>query len=174
MSPSRYALLPLLCLYCYCCYCCYCSSQCCYYSCRNADAHERTKGAHGTNDAVENKFATADYVMRFFRGISVLNASGIVQQRTAHDFDRPLLIVSDRRKRKADEEESPRQPIGCFWALTPALRHALIGMVRKELPNARKVGREQKRSHDEEKLARREEAVLKLLNATVERYAAAL
>ena len=38
--------------------------------------------------------------MRFFRGISVLNASGIVQQRAAHDFDRPLHVVSDRRKRK--------------------------------------------------------------------------
>ena len=130
MSPSRYALLPLLCLYCYCCYCCYCSSQCCYYSCRNADAHERTKGAHGTNDAVENKFATADYVMRFFRGISVLNASGIVQQRTAHDFDHPLLIVSDRRKRKtagAEPESDKRQEAGFFWSvLNDALRSSLV------------------------------------------------
>ena len=48
----------------------------------------------------ENKFATADYVMRYFRGISVHNASGIVQQRAAHDFDRPSNVVSDRRKRK--------------------------------------------------------------------------
>ena len=66
----------------------------------NADAHARTLGVHGTNDGVENKFASADYTMRTYRGISVLNTSGIVQQRTAHDFDRPLNVVSDRRKRK--------------------------------------------------------------------------
>eukprot|EP00966_Prymnesium_polylepis_P257566 5950260-Prymnesium_polylepis.1 len=58
----------------------------------NADAHHRTSDCHATNDSVENKFATGDFVMRTFRGISVLNASGIVQQRAAHDFDRPLHI----------------------------------------------------------------------------------
>ena len=41
-------------------------------------------------------------------------------------------------------------------------------------PKALKVGRAEKQGHDEEKLARREEAVQRLLNATVERYAAAL
>ena len=66
----------------------------------NADAHARTLGVHGTNDSVENKFGSADYAMRTYRNISVLNTSGIVQQRTAHDFDRPLNVVSDRRKRK--------------------------------------------------------------------------
>eukprot|EP00966_Prymnesium_polylepis_P054945 1270181-Prymnesium_polylepis.1 len=45
--------------------------------CSNLHAHRRTMGAHGTNDAVENKFATADFVMRTFRRISVVNASGI-------------------------------------------------------------------------------------------------
>ena len=61
----------------------------------NADGHERTRGVQGTNCAVESKFAAADYVMRSYRGISVLNASGIVQQRTAHDFaDRPLIESS--------------------------------------------------------------------------------
>ena len=49
---------------------------------KNADGHERTRGITGCNDAVESKFAAADYVMRTYRGISVLNASGIVQQRT--------------------------------------------------------------------------------------------
>ena len=39
----------------------------------NADAHERLKGVHGTNDGSENKFAIADYVMRTFRHMSVLN-----------------------------------------------------------------------------------------------------
>ena len=56
----------------------------------NADGHARTQGVDGTNDAVENKFASADFVMRTYRNISVLNTSGQVQQRTAHDFDRPL------------------------------------------------------------------------------------
>eukprot|EP00966_Prymnesium_polylepis_P125508 2901719-Prymnesium_polylepis.2 len=73
----------------------------------NTDAHQRTSDCHATNDSVENKFATGDFVMRTFRGISdsVLNASGIVQhERAAHDFDRLLHVVSDRRKRKATAE----------------------------------------------------------------------
>ena len=36
---------------------------------RNADAHQRTIGVHGTNDASENKFAMADWVMRSYRNI---------------------------------------------------------------------------------------------------------
>ena len=40
-------------------------------------------------------------------------SSGIVQQRTAHDFDRPLNVLSDRRKRKAsaDEDDGPSQQV---------------------------------------------------------------
>ena len=82
---------------------------------KNADAHARTRGVHATNDAVENKFATADYVMRTYRGVSVLNTSGIVQQRSAHDFDRPLKVLSDRRKRKRGGETVP-VPDGFFWS----------------------------------------------------------
>ena len=70
----------------------------------NADAHERTKRAHQNNDSVENKFSSADFCMRTYRHISVPNVSGMVQQRTAHDFDQKLLIVSDRRKRKVTSE----------------------------------------------------------------------
>ena len=66
----------------------------------NADGHARTLGCKVTNDDVENKFATADYLMRTYRHISTHNVSGGVQQRSAHDYDRPLPIVSDRRKRK--------------------------------------------------------------------------
>jgi hypothetical protein len=143
---------------------------------QNADGHRRTAGAHVTNDAVENKFATADYVMRVFRGISVLNASGMVQQRTAHDFDRAVLIVSDRRKRKASADEAPeRQSAGFFWrVLDTPLRHALVEMVRHEVGVARTKAQQEKRAHDEEKLLRREEALLRALNSAVERYAAAL
>ena len=41
-------------------------------------------------------------------------------------------------------------------------------------PGAREEGRQDKRSHDEEKLARREEALLRQLNTAVDRYAEAL
>ena len=75
---------------------------------KNAEAHRRTTGCSTTNDAVENKFALADWAMRLYRNISILNVSGMVQQRGAHDFDRPLYIVSDRRKRKRAEEEAPQ------------------------------------------------------------------
>ena len=142
---------------------------------KNADAHARTQGAHGTNDAVENKFATADFVMRTFRRISVVNASGMVQQRTAHDFDRPLRIVSDRRKRKATTPEPEKQQEGFFWrVLDSRLRDSLLELARHVAPAARKAAAADKRSHDEEKLARREEALQRQLNRAVDRYAEAL
>ena len=56
--------------------------------------------------------------------------------------------MSDRRrnrKRKATPEE-PKKVGGLFWSLTPELRHSLIRMARRELPNARKVGRERTRA----------------------------
>ena len=100
-----------------------------------------------------------------------------MQQRTAHDFDRPLKIVSDRRKRKASAEaqEEAAPKAGFFFsALTVELRHSLVEMARREVANATKVGRQEKQAHDEEKLARREEALTRQLNAAVEKYAAAL
>ena len=65
---------------------------------------------------------------RTYRNISVLNASGVVQQRAAHDFDRPLHVVSDKRKRKAAPEEAaaaeaPRP--GFFWRLSRERRRSL-------------------------------------------------
>ena len=140
---------------------------------RNHDAHERTIGVDAMNDGSENKFATADFVMRTYCGISTLNTSGIVQQRTAHDFDRPLAIVSDRRKRKATPVEAPKA--GFFWSgLTIDLRHSLVPMVRHELSDALVVGRDERRQHNEEKLHRREEALQRQLNNAVDRYAEAL
>ena len=44
-------------------------------------------------------------------------------------------------------------------------------VVRRELPNALKIYRSEKLSHDEEKLARREEAVQRQLVSTVDRCA---
>lgn len=143
---------------------------------RNQDGHERTKKAHVSNDSVENKFATGDYFMRTYRHASIHNVSGLVQQRTAHDLDRPLRIVSDRRKRKATPpSEDECVPGGFFWNnLDDNLRRALVSMARHELAYALKVGREERRQHDEEKLARREESLQRQLNATIEKYAAAL
>eukprot|EP00966_Prymnesium_polylepis_P136876 3162791-Prymnesium_polylepis.1 len=139
---------------------------------RNADAHARTQKAHMTNDSAENKFGIADHVMRTHRHISIINAAGIVQQRGAGDFDRPLPIVSDRRKRKATTPE-PTQQLGFFWRLSAPLRAALVRVARSELPKALKVGRAERRSHDEEKLKRREESLNKQLGILVERYAEA-
>ena len=87
---------------------------------KRQEAAERTHGIDGTNDRSENKFAIADYVMRTYRGISVFNASGIVQQRSAHDFDRPSRVVSDRRKRKQTAEPPPEFTGGFFWTLSRA------------------------------------------------------
>ena len=98
-----------------------------------------------------------------------------MQQRASHDFDHPLKVVSDRRRRKAAEpEEATESRPGFFWRLQRALRCSLLQMTRRELPDAQKVARDEKTAHDEEKLARREEAVQRQLDAAVERYAAAL
>ena len=140
---------------------------------RNKELHSRVLGIDSTNDGVENKFSTADHVVRTYRHISVMHASGIVQQRTAHDFDRPCRVVSDRRKRKADGDEPPARG-GFFWDhLTDDQRRSLTRMARREAPEARKVGRAERLAHDEEKLARREEAVQRILNVRVEQYAEA-
>lgn len=114
--------------------------------------------------------------MRFFRGISTLNASGIVQQRAAHDFDRPVHIVSDRRRKRKRRQEATGEAakVGFFWRLSPEMRGALLEMARRELQPATSKAREERRQHDEEKLKRREEALTRQLNAVVEKYAAAI
>ena len=85
-----------------------------------------------------------------------------VQQRSAHDFDRPLRIISDRRKRKATAEAqdaAEQQPIEFFWRISAELRRALVRTARRDLSGARATARQDRRSHDEEKLSRREEAL---------------
>eukprot|EP00966_Prymnesium_polylepis_P133576 3087378-Prymnesium_polylepis.1 len=113
--------------------------------------------------------------MRTYRHVSIFNVSGLVQQRCAHDFDRPLRIVSDKRKRKetAAAEVQAQLP-GYFWRLPRALRRSLVRMARRRLADALKVARAEKLSYDEEKLQRREEAVQRQLDAAVEKYAAAI
>lgn len=145
---------------------------------RNQELHARVQGVDAANDAVENKFSIADQVMRAHRHISTLHASGLVQQRTAHDFDRPLTVVSDRRKRKDGEEQPPQhemRPGGFFWEhLSDSQRRALTRMARKEAPAARKDGRAERLAHDEEKLSRREEALQHILDRRVEQFAEAV
>ena len=144
---------------------------------KRQEAASRTQGIDGTNDRSENKFATADFIMRTYRGIAVFNASGLVQQRVAHDFDRPARVVSDRRKRKATASppEPPEKPaLGFFWTLDTELKHSLVNMARCELAPALSKARLERQQHDEEKLSKREQAVQRQLNAVVEQYAEAL
>ena len=104
------------------------------------DAHARTQGIDGSNDRCENKFARGDFVMRTYRKISILNASGIIQQGSAHDFDRELKIVSDRRKRKApsaDTEPDEVRPCGFFWTLGVKFRAALVTVRQRQKVPAR-------------------------------------
>lgn len=113
--------------------------------------------------------------MRTFRKISTLNASGVIQQRTAHDFDRELTIISDRRKRKHSPAEEERTPGGFFYTkLDDKLRSTLLETARRDLKGAQKECRVEKQAHDGEKMARREEALQRQLNRVVERYAEAL
>ena len=143
---------------------------------KRQEAARRTQGIDGTNDRSESKFASADYIMRTYRGIAVFNASGLVQQRSAHDFDRPTRVVSDRRKRKHSTENEPAEaaPLGFFWRLSSELQHSLINMARHELNGALANHRKERRQHDDEKLSKREQAVQRQLNAVVEKYAEAL
>ena len=82
--------------------------------------------------------------------------------------------MSDRRKRKATEEAPPPPPLGFFWQMSKPLRSSLMSTTRNLLPGARKQFSKEKEQHDSEKLARREEAVQRQLNNTIEAYAAAL
>ena len=139
---------------------------------KSARVHEATKGAHVNNSRVESHFGKADNVMRSYRGSTTENYAGMVQQAYNHDFDQPINVVSDRRKRKADAPE-PKPIGGFFWtrALTDELRASLVSAVRKEADPARVEGRTALAEHDADKLARREERLVTALNAAVDYYA---
>ena len=74
---------------------------------KNAKRHKATIGVHAGNCRVESNFAKYDSVARLFRGATCERLAGMAQQMQAHDFDAPLNIAHDRRKRKtpADEED---------------------------------------------------------------------
>jgi hypothetical protein len=85
------------------------------------------------------------------------------------DFELPVNVAHDRRKRK---QAAPEARGGFFWTgLTDELRASLVSAVRKQAESARADGRVALAEHDEAKLERREERVITLLNAAVEYYA---
>jgi len=140
---------------------------------KSACVHAATKGAHVNNGRVESHFGKADHVMRTYRHSTAEAYSGMVQQAYNHDFDMPLNVASDRRKRKADAPE-PSIHGGFFWSnslMTDELRASLVSAVRKEAENARSEGRKALAEHDAAKLARREERLITALNAAVDYYA---
>ena len=116
-----------------------------------------------------------------FRNAAAWNIAGVVQQMRNHDFDRPRNVVSDRRKPTAEGGEAGTATRGeagtetrggFYWTgLTDALRRSLVEFVRRRTARATVDGRAALEAHDAAKLARREERVITLLNATVDAYA---
>lgn len=139
------------------------------------DMHARTQGAHTTNDRVEKNFAIYDVACRLFRNAPVENLSGITQQKTAHDFEMAPFVASDRRHAKAVEPElggGGEHADGYFWTvLNERLRESLVEMARHGAKEATCAGREALKEQDLERLSRREERVVELLNKTVDEYA---
>ena len=139
---------------------------------KRARVHEATKGAHTGNDRCESNFGSHDVNVRTFRNATTENMSGLTQQMRMHDFDRPPNVAHDRRKRKASGSDGEANTGGFFWTgLTDKLRESLVGYARLSAPGARAAGRDALKEQDAEKLARREERVITLLNAAVEHYA---
>ena len=112
--------------------------------------------------------------MRMFRYATVENISGIIQQMRQHDFDRPIRRATNPGKRKSDAPAEPTARGGFFWTgLTPELRASLIRFVRRMAKRARADGRLALEAQAAEKMARREERVITMLNQHVEAYAEA-
>ena len=97
----------------------------------------------------------------------------MAQQMHNGDFERPLPVDQGRgRKRKAAGEGAASTPSGFFYTgLTPELQWSLVEFTRREAVNARTAGRGALQEQDAERLSRREERVITLLNKAVEHYA---
>ena len=93
----------------------------------------------------------------------------MAQQMRMHDFDRPSLIVSDRRKRK----HAQAAPRGGFFhsGLTVELQESLVEYARLTAASARADGRLALAAQNEERLSRREERTITMLNKAVDQYA---
>ena len=96
----------------------------------------------------------------------------MAQQMRMHDFDRPPRIVSDRRKRK----HAQAAPRGGFFhsGLTAELQESLVEYARLTAASARVDGRLALQAQEVEKLSRREERTIIMLNRAVDQYAYAL
>ena len=93
----------------------------------------------------------------------------MAQQMRNQDFARPANV--DRtRARKQKEPEEPEEQTGGFFhsGLSPELQESLIYYVRRTAEGARREGRLARKAHDDEKLARREDRLQKLLSAAIE------
>ena len=87
---------------------------------------------------------------------------------------RPTTVVSDRRKRKEGSgDDAAAAKGGFFWSssMTDQLRESLVEFSRHGAAGARRNGRLALQAQEQEKLVRREERVITLLNAAVEHYA---
>ena len=141
---------------------------------KDAKRAKNTIGAHVTNDRVESNFGSMDSLMRMYRYATAENLSGIVQQMRNGDFER-ARVADPVRGRKRTRDMQPEQLDGFFHSgLTQELQQSLVEYARKAAEGARKDGRLALKEHDEEKLARREERLITMLNAAVDRYAYAL
>ena len=99
----------------------------------------------------------------------------MVQQMRNQDFERPPNVDSSRGRKQKEQAEPEEQTGGFFHAgLTPELQQSLVNYSRRAVAGARVAGRLARRAHDDEKLARREDRLEKLLTAAVEHYARAL
>ena len=141
---------------------------------KDAAVHEATIGANVTNDRVESNFGCVDMLMRMYRYATVENISDMAQQMVNHDFEQPPPIDHARgRKRKELADDAPPQQRGGFFhsGLTPTLQWSLVQFVRRQVQIARQDGRAALKAQEDEKLSRREERVITLLNSAVEHYA---
>lgn len=87
------------------------------------------------------------------------------------------IVAHDRRRAKKSELDSsahqPETPMdGYYWTvLNERLRESLVEMARHGAKEATISGREALKEQDLERLSRREEAIVELLNKTVDEYA---
>eukprot|EP00966_Prymnesium_polylepis_P027388 633569-Prymnesium_polylepis.1 len=142
---------------------------------RCAKRAKATAGAHVTNDRAESNFGCVDMLMRMYRYTTVENISGVAQQMRNGDFERARAADPVRGRKRARQQPPEQASDGFFHAgLTPQLQQSLVEFTRHAAADARVDGRLALTAHDQEKLARREERTITLLNAAVERYAYAL
>ena len=138
---------------------------------KDPTVHAATVGANVTNDRVESNFGCVDMLMRMYRYATVENISGMAQQMHNGDFERPLPVDEGRGRKRKAAEEGAASTSGFFHGLTAELQWSLVEFTRREAVDARRDGRAALQEQDAERLSRREERVITMLNRAVEHYA---